>query len=503
MCLVLQDCPFGKIMSLLPKHQTKLTGQWLHPWFAMVAENRLSRFTMIMLGVWLCAADAMVVVTIMPSVSEELAGHAWLSWSVSAFMFGGILACSSSGRLAEIIGLRRASIIAGLVFTLGAMIDALASDMPEFLLGRLLQGVGGGWISGFVMVAIAFIFPQQHVAKVFACTTSVWALATLSGPMLGAYISEISQWRFVFHFFALQGFMFCVAAYFLLRGTHTDKGPGIPWLQLGLLSLAIIAIAAANLASDLIASMPFSLLLATLCMLLAAYLLFYLLYRDKHLPISLLPQNASNLHTIPGNAYLAVFCMVAASMAFTSYGPALLQKNADLSVMQAGYVIGAESLAWTAAALYAARFNSAKKIAYLIRLSASCVLLGSLLLATTIQQACIPLVLTGAIVMGAGFGFSFAHISRYVFTALSEKDLAIGSSAIISVRQIGAAVASAITGIAANFAGWNGLHAGRELAEMSWLPEGFMSTLIFSSVLPFGFVGLWAALRLARYIEKE
>ena len=94
---------------------------YLNGWKAVVDNGRLGRLAMILLGIWVCATDSLVTATIMPTVSQELGGSAWLSWSVGAFMLGGVLACSSAGRMAEVVGLRRATVLAGVVFTLGSL----------------------------------------------------------------------------------------------------------------------------------------------------------------------------------------------------------------------------------------------------------------------------------------------------------------------------------------------------------------------------------------------
>ena len=59
-------------------------------------------------------------------------------------------------------------------------------------------------------------------------------------------------------------------------------------------------------------------------------------------------------------------------------------------------------------------------------------------------------VLFGGALMGAAFGFSWSFMGRRVLGALTDEDRAIGSSAIMAVRQTGAAAGAAISGAAAN-----------------------------------------------------
>src|SRR6185369_9135696 len=220
-------------------------------WADLLADGRLPRFALICLGVWLNAADSLVTATIMPSVGADLGGYGYFSWATAGYLVGAILAGASSGRLSEMFGLRAATALAGVIMAAGCVMSALAPDVGVFLVGRLIQGLGSGWISGFAMVAIAFLFPERHWARVFAAVTFVWGIATVLGPLFGGVVVQTGDWRDVFWLFALQAGAFALAAPVLLRGaTKGEGGPGIPWTQLGVLGVGVAAIAIADVLAD-------------------------------------------------------------------------------------------------------------------------------------------------------------------------------------------------------------------------------------------------------------
>jgi len=157
-------------------------------WADLLAEGRLPRFALICLGVWLNAADSLVTATIMPSVGADLGGYAYFAWATAGYLVGAILAGASSGRLSEMFGLRAATALAGVVMAVGCVMSAMAPSVAPFLIGRLIQGLGSGWISGFAMVAIAFLFPERHLPKVFTAVTFVWGIATLLSPLFGGLV---------------------------------------------------------------------------------------------------------------------------------------------------------------------------------------------------------------------------------------------------------------------------------------------------------------------------
>ena len=451
-------------------------------WGDLLAEGRLPRFAVIMLGVWLNAADSLVTSTILPSVGRDLGGFAYFSWATAGFFVGAILAGASAGRVSEIFGLRRATAFGGVVMALGCVMSAAASDIGLFLAGRVVQGLGSGWISGFAMVAIAFLFPERHLARVFAAVTFVWGIATVLGPLFGGLVVESGDWRDVFWLFALQAVVFSAAAPLLLGGRgEASGGPGVPWPQLGVLSLGVGAIAVADLAGSAMGSV--ALVLAGLA------ILALVVWMDGRSPIRLLPVGAADLRTVCGSGYFAGFAMTAASMGFAIYGPPILQQLRGFSPLWAGYVVAVESLAWTVSAIAVAGAVGAWDRRW-TRIGALMLVASLLVLAWAMADAHLAFVLLGGSLLGAAFGFSWAFMSRRIMAALSDEDRAIGSSAITAVRQTGGAAGAAISGVAANLVGFSGgLTDASARAASVW---------VFVAVIPLAVAGAWAAFRLTR-----
>src|SRR5262245_48977381 len=152
-------------------------------WADVVDEGRAPRFALICLGVWLNAADSLVTATIMPSVGRALGGYAYFGWATAGYLLGSVLAGASAGLLAQRFGLRRATAAAALLYAAGCVMSAGAPEIFSFLAGRILQGIGGGWVVGFCSVAIGLLFPNRLLPRVYAATTSIWGIAVLVGPM--------------------------------------------------------------------------------------------------------------------------------------------------------------------------------------------------------------------------------------------------------------------------------------------------------------------------------
>ena len=455
-------------------------------WTDLLADGRLPRFALICLGVWLNAADSLVTATIMPSVGADLGGYAYFAWATAGFRVGAILAGASAGRLSELFGLRAATALAGVIMAVGCVMSALAPKVEIFLAGRLIQGLGSGWISGFAMVAIALLFPERHLARVFAAVTFVWGIATFVGPLFGGIVVAGGDWRDVFWLFAGQAVLFSAAAPFLLGGEVKGQGgPGIPWVQLGVLGVGVAAIAVADILRVPAVSVGL--------VLLGLAVLAFLVWLDGRMTVRLLPLRAGDLRTVCGSGYFAMFAMTAATMGFAIYGPAILQQLRGFSPLVAGYAVAVESLAWTAAGMAVASVTGIWDARW-TRFGAICLVASLVILIATMADGPLAWVLLGGARLGAAFGFSFAFLSRRILGALSDEDRAIGSSAITAVRQTGAAVGAAISGVAANFAGFSaGLTDASARSASLW---------VFAAVVPLAVVGAWAAFRLTGSAEK-
>jgi MFS family permease len=83
-------------------------------------------------------------------------------------------------------------------FAAGLLLAAAAHGMGLFLVGRVLQGLGGGAMISSTYVAIARGYPDSLRARMMALISSVWILPALVGPSLSGLLAERLSWRVVF-----------------------------------------------------------------------------------------------------------------------------------------------------------------------------------------------------------------------------------------------------------------------------------------------------------------
>src|SRR5258708_3684693 len=217
-------------------------------WRDLVSPTLAPRAALVVLGVWLNAADALVTATIMPSVARDLGGAAYYGWAIAFYLTGSILAGASTGQLSHRLGLRPAMIAAALAYAAGCALSAASPTIETFLLCRVLHGVWAGWLVGFCYVAIGVVFPEALWARMFGATAGVWGIASILGPLIGGLFASAGFWRGAFWLFAGQGALFAVACVVLLPGRQPDDAVRpLAWRTLSILAAALVLIPAPDL----------------------------------------------------------------------------------------------------------------------------------------------------------------------------------------------------------------------------------------------------------------
>jgi len=448
-------------------------------WRELLHADRVARLALVCLGIWLNAADALVTATAMPTIVRDIGGYAYFAWPVATYLLGAIVGGASAGRLTERGGLRWALIVPAMIYLVGCAISAVAPSIAAFLIGRVLQGVGSGLVVGACYVAMGVLFPNELWRRVLGAISGVWGIATLLGPLLGGVFAEYGQWRLLFWMFAAQALIFALAAWKLVPAhtAETDESR-IPLRTLVILGLAI--------ASYMIAGVAGSLEVSGIAIALGTVLFVTALRVDANSAARLFPRQVANIFGSAGRGYVALFAFSASAVGFGVYGAAILQTLYGVSPLIAGYLVGADAMGWTVAALVVGEFPQSWDRAC-IRFGGTLILLGVGSLAYTLNSGSLWLVLLSGIVLGAGFGACWAYVTRAILEHLPENERAVGSSAIPAVQMTGNAVGSAAAGILANALGLaDGITRADASALSFWLFAAAIPVALFALVSAWG-----------------
>lgn len=152
----------------------------------------------IMVAMFLAALDQTVIVTALPTIAADLGDGGYLSWVVTAYLLTATATAPLYGKLADIRGRRFALYLALLVFTIGSILCALSPSMLFLVLARGLQGLGAGGLMAVPMTVVADAIPARDRGRYQGFITSVYAMASLIGPIIGGTLTDFFHWSLIF-----------------------------------------------------------------------------------------------------------------------------------------------------------------------------------------------------------------------------------------------------------------------------------------------------------------
>jgi EmrB/QacA subfamily drug resistance transporter len=182
------------------------------------AERRIS-MAAVMIVFFLSALDNTIVSTAMPKIVSQLAGLNLYAWVTTAYMLTSTVTVPIYGKFNDIYG-RKAILIVGIaIFLFGSMLCGLAGEfgalpllgggMTQLVVFRAVQGLGAGALMTTAFAIISDLFPPRERAKFAGLVGSVFGLASLLGPVIGGFFTDLGMtslfglpvagWRWVFY----------------------------------------------------------------------------------------------------------------------------------------------------------------------------------------------------------------------------------------------------------------------------------------------------------------
>ncbi|WNI19618.1 MFS transporter [Streptomyces sp. ITFR-21] len=144
------------------------------------------------------AFEATAVGTAMPVAARELHGLGLYAFAFSGYFTTSLLAMVVSGQWCDRGG-PLAPITAGIGgFAAGLVVSGTAGSMEVFVLGRAVQGLGGGLVIVALYVVVGRAYPERRRPAVMAAISASWVVPSIVGPLVSGTVTEQLGWRWVF-----------------------------------------------------------------------------------------------------------------------------------------------------------------------------------------------------------------------------------------------------------------------------------------------------------------
>lgn len=398
-----------------------------------------------MLSLFLASIESTVVATAMPTIVSHLGGLSIYAWVFSAYMLASTTAVPIFGKLSDIYGRRPIYLIAMSIFLTGSILCAQAQSMPQLVLFRAVQGLGAGGLQPLAFTIIGDIFTFEQRAKMQGVFSSVWGVSSVIGPVLGGFLVDRADWRWVFYLNIAPGLLAATLMILAWRDVSPRSRGQVDFMGAGLLSAGVVSLLLAmfelNSGTGLNALAFLSLLaVSAVCLVLLLWV-----ERRAHNPILPLPLFRERLFSIAtAHGFLSGFALFGSA----SFVPFFVQSVLGTSATAAGAALTPQLIAWVSASVIGSRLLLRFSYRSLALVGMTSLVAGSAMMALEVSPVT-PywLLAINVAFMGIGMGLSVPAFLIVVQSSVPRQSLGTATATVQFSRNIGGTIGVSVMGV--------------------------------------------------------
>jgi EmrB/QacA subfamily drug resistance transporter len=184
----------------------------------------------LMAGMFLAALDQSIVGVALPKITSELGGLDKLSWVVTAYLLTSTAATPLWGKISDLRGRRPVFQATIVVFLIGSLICAFAGNIEVMILGRAVQGLGGGGLMSLALAVIGDVIPPRERGKYQGLFGAVFGVSSVAGPLLGGLFTDTLGWQWIFLINIPIGIAALVVTSLALKLHHVRREASVDYL---------------------------------------------------------------------------------------------------------------------------------------------------------------------------------------------------------------------------------------------------------------------------------
>jgi EmrB/QacA subfamily drug resistance transporter len=396
------------------------------------------------LAVFTAAVEGTIVSTAMPTIVSELGGLRLFSWVFALYFLTQAVSIPIYGRLSDVYGRKRVFLIGAALFLLGSLLCGFAHTMPALVAFRTLQGLGAGGVQPVATTIVGDLYAPAERARMQGYLSSVWGVAGVIGPVLGAFLVEHVGWSAVF-WINVPIVIACMIAMALFLHdrravrSHRIDVIGSLLFVLGIGTLIVGLVMSVSLSTGMLVALG-----AIAVVSLASLVVYEQRTTEPMVPIALYG------HRVIGTCAAGTFMIGMLVMTCSAFLPTYLQGVLHGSVRLSGIVMGVLSVAWTFGSILGGRVMTLST--YRVSAAAGGVLLvaGAAMLIALDPARGATWAMIGAALFGAGFGAANSSFLVATQASVGQDQRGAATGANLFSRQVGQAVGTAAFGAVFN-----------------------------------------------------
>ncbi|HEY5166481.1 MAG TPA: DHA2 family efflux MFS transporter permease subunit [Pseudolabrys sp.] len=143
--------------------------------------------------------DSTVIATSLPAIAADIGSNPLaLKLAITSYLLSLAIFIPASGWTADRFGARTVFRAAIAVFVLGSIGCALSSSLTDFVIARIVQGMGGAMMSPVGRMVLVRSISKRELVSAMAWVTTPALIGPMIGPPVGGFITTFASWHWIF-----------------------------------------------------------------------------------------------------------------------------------------------------------------------------------------------------------------------------------------------------------------------------------------------------------------
>lgn len=412
------------------------------------------------LGEFMILLDTTIVGVAVPSLATDLkATLDSVLWILNAYTLVFAVLLITAGRLGDMWGPKKMFLAGLAIFTLSSLACGLSQSPEQLIAFRICQAVGGATLMPQTLSIVTSIFPPEKRGAAFGAWSAVAGLAAVAGPTLGGLLVSTFSWRAVFFPNVPIGAAAILLAFLMMPEMTIHRRRRLDFVGVALATAALVALIFSVIEGQKyswgrvekwlpinigpihagLVSIPSIFLLSVI--LLVLFVLWEARQPEPLLPLSLFRDRNYSL----GN--LVATCVNFVILGFFFPLTLFLQSALGFTAVHAGLTVVPNAIAIVIFAPVSGRLSDKLNPKFILMVGLFLFATGLYLvtrvasLSATSFTFAIPLAITGV-----GMGLTMAPMTSVAMRDIVPTAAGAASGFLNTIRQVGAAIGSAVTG---------------------------------------------------------
>lgn len=188
--------------------------------------------------------DSTVIATSLPAIATDIGTNPLaLKLAVTSYLLSLAVFIPASGWTADRFGARAVFSAAIAVFMIGSVGCALSSSLTDFVIARIVQGMGGAMMTPVGRMVLVRTIDRRELIGAMAWVSTPALIGPVLGPPIGGFITTYATWHWIFLINIPMGVLGIALALRYIPDVKADERERFDLIGMALAGLGIAGVA--------------------------------------------------------------------------------------------------------------------------------------------------------------------------------------------------------------------------------------------------------------------